>query len=181
MPRLAVYNSMSLDGFIADSAGDMSWAHKQDAQWREYVNANAASGGALVFGRKTYQMMTMFWPTPDAMKWNPVVAERMNNLPKVVFSSTLAEATWNNTRLVRSDIVAAITAMKDQPGPNITILGSASIVSQCARAGLIDEYHVVLNPVVLGAGLSMFAGVREHLRLAASRQFENGNVLLTYQ
>lgn len=181
MPKLTVYNSMSLDGFIADSAGDMSWAHKQDPQWREYVNANAASGGALLFGRVTYHMMTQFWPTPDAMKWNPVVAERMNNLPKVVFSTTLAEATWNNTRLVRSDIVAAIAAMKDGPGADMTILGSASIVSQCAQAGLIDEYRVVLNPIVLGAGLSMFAGVREKLTLAASRPFENGNVLLTYQ
>lgn len=181
MPKLRVYNSMSLDGFIADGAGDMSWAHKEDAQWREFVNGNATGGGALLFGRKTYQMMTQFWPTADAMQWNPIVAERMNNLPKVVFSTSLREATWNNTRLVRSDIVSEIQKMKDTPGPDMTIMGSASIVSQCAQAGLIDEYYVVVNPIVLGAGLSMFAGVREKVTLAASRPFENGNVLLTYQ
>ena len=173
---------VSLDGFIADAGGDMSWAHREDEQWRSFVRSNASGGGCLIFGRKTYGQMVNFWPTPQAMEWNPVVAERMNALPKVVFSTTLPSATWNNTELIKSDLPGAIKRLKSEPGGHLTILGSGSIVSQCAQAGLVDEFQVVVNPIILGKGLSMFQTVSEKLRLtlASSRPFDNGNVLLTY-
>src|SRR5260221_7204408 len=110
MRKLSVFNQVSLDGYFVDSKGDMSWAHddRQDAEFNAFVADNAGNGGELVFGRITYQMMASYWPTPLAAKNDPVVAERMNNLPKVVFSRTLDKASWQNTKLVKEGIGAAI-------------------------------------------------------------------------
>jgi dihydrofolate reductase len=173
----------TLDGFIADLNGDMSWARKQDAEWNAFAQENASGGGELLFGRITYDLMTSYWPTPQAMKNNPIVAERMNNLPKVVFSRTLEKASWNNTKLVKGDIAAEVRKMKKEPGPDMVILGSGSIISQLAPEGLIDEYQIVVNPVVLGKGKTMFDGVKKRLtlKLTKKRIFGNGNVLLCYE
>jgi dihydrofolate reductase len=183
MRNLLVFNQVSLDGFIADAQGDMRWAHKDDAEWRAFTEGNAAGGGELLFGRVTYDLMASYWPTPMALQANRAVAERMNSLPKVVFSRTVTKPKWSNTRLVKGDIAAAVRKMKAEPGPGMVILGSGSIVSQLAPEGLIDEYQLVLNPIILGAGKSMFAGVSGRLNMALvnTRAFENGNVLLRYR
>jgi len=183
MRKLVVFNQVTLDGYIADINGDMSWAHKQDAEWNAFVRENASGGGELLFGRITYELMTSYWPTPLAMKNDPVVAERMNNLPKVVFSRTLEKASWSNTKLVKGAMAAEIRTMKKEPGPDMVILGSGSIVSQLAQEGLIDEYQIVVNPVVLGKGRTMFDGIKEKLtlKLTKTRTFGNGNILLCYE
>jgi dihydrofolate reductase len=185
MRKLLAFNQVTLDGYIADANGDMSWAHKdpQDAEWNAFVAGNAKGGGELLFGRITYELMASFWPTPQALKIAPDVANGMNSLPKVVFSRTLEKASWTNTRLVKGDLAAAVRNLKQEPGPHLVILGSGSIVSQLAQEGLIDEYQVVVNPIVLGKGKSMFDGVREKLplKLTSTRTFGNGNVLLCYE
>jgi dihydrofolate reductase len=183
MRKLMVFNSMSLDGFIADGKGDMSWAHKRDEEWNSFVAGNASSDGVLVFGRRTYQMMAGYWPTPMASQNSKVVAQRMNELTKIVFSHTLEKASWQNTTLMKGDLAVEMKRLKEQPGADLVILGSASIVAQLSDARLIDEYQVALNPVVLGCGKSMFAGLREKLplRLVRSQSFQNGNLFLTYQ
>jgi dihydrofolate reductase len=183
MRKLAVFNTVSLDGYFVDAKGDMSWAHKRDAEWGAFVSGNAGGGGVLVFGRVTYDMMAGYWPSPAALQDNPVVAERMNSLPKVVFSRTLATASWSNTRLIKGEIVAETRKLKAEPGPDMVILGSGSIVSQLTDARLIDEYQVVLSPVILGAGRTLFDGVRERLSLTLKRSqaFGNGNVVLWYE
>jgi dihydrofolate reductase len=183
MRRLTVFNNVTLDGYFADSNGDMSWAHKGDDEWNGFVAENATGGGVLVFGRITYELMASYWPTPRAMEIDAVVAERMNVLPKVVFSRTLSEASWNNTRLVSKDIAAAVRAMKTEPGQDMVIFGSGTIVSQLASEGLIDEYQLVVNPLVLGGGRTMFDGIggKLPLRLTRTRAFGNGNVLLCYE
>jgi dihydrofolate reductase len=183
MRKLAVFNSMTLDGYFADADGDMSWAHKPDAEWNTFVAGNAKSESTLLFGRITYDMMAGFWPTPQAMRALPAVAERMNRLPKVVFSRTLHQASWQNTTMMKGDLAAAVRALKLAPGPDIVILGSGTIVAQLAQVGLIDHFQIVVNPLVLGKGKSMFAGVTERLalRLTGTRRFGNGNVLLDYE
>ena len=183
MRKLVVFNQVTLDGYIADINGDMSWAHKQDAEWNTFVQENASGGGELLFGRITYELMTSYWPTPYAMQNDPIVAERMNNLPKVVFSRTLEKASWNNTKLVKGDMAAEIRKMKKEPGENMVIFGSGSIVSQLAQEGLIDEFQIVVNPVALGKGRTMFDGIKEKLtlKLTKTRTFGNGNVLLCYE
>jgi dihydrofolate reductase len=184
MPRLTVFNSVSLDGFFVDAQGDMSWAHNRqpDPAWDAFVAGNASGGGALVFGRVTYELMSRYWPTPLAQQNDPVVAERMNAMPKFVFSRTLAEAAWSNTRLLRGELSAEIRQLKGAPGPDLAILGSGSLVAQLAPQRLIDEYQLVLVPVVIGQGRTLFAGVRERLslKLASARTFGNGNVVLSY-
>ncbi len=183
MRKLLVFNQVSLDGFIADENGDMRWAHKDDPEWREFTQANASGGGELLFGRITYEMMANYWPTPMALETNPEVAKQMNALPKVVFSRTIKKPEWNNTRLAKDDIAAAVRKMKEEAGPGMVIIGSGSIVSQLAPEGLIDEYQLAVNPIVLGKGKSMFAGIakRLNMELVNSRAFRNGNVLLTYR
>jgi dihydrofolate reductase len=182
MRKLRVYNQVSLDGYIADRSGDMSWAHRHDPEWNEFVAGNASGGGELVFGRVTYEMMAGAWGSAEGRARNPHVAERMTALPKLVFSRSLAQATWANTRLVNGDIAAETRRIKAEPGPDLVIMGSASIVAQLSEARLIDEYQVVLCPIVLGGGRTMFDGVRTPLRLAPTqtRSFANGNVVLWY-
>jgi len=184
MRTLSVFNSVSLDGYFVDKNGDIGWAKDhQDAEWNEFVAGNAKGEGVLVFGRITYELMASFWPTPAAIESMPTVAEGMNNLPKVVFSRTLDQALWNNTKLVKGDMPAEIRKMKKEPGDNMVIMGSGSIVSQLTQEGLIDEYQLVVNPVVLGKGRTMFDGVKEKikLKLTKTRAFGNGNVFLCYE
>jgi len=139
-------------------------------------------GGLLLFGRTTYDMMAAWWPTPMAGQAMPEVAARMNARPKVVFSRTMTSAEWSNTTLVKEDVVVAVRRMKDEAGPDIAILGSGSIVRQLAGAGLIDLLQVVVNPVALGAGKSLFSGLPHRLELALTntRVFGNGSVVLWY-
>jgi dihydrofolate reductase len=183
MRKLIVFNQVSLDGYFTDVNGDMSWAHKEDAEWQTFVEENASAGGELLFGRITYELMASYWPTPYAIKNDPIVAEQMTSLPKVVFSRTLDKASWKNTKLVKGDIAAEIRKMKKEPGKDMVILGSGNIVSQLAQEGLIDEYQIVVNPIVLGKGRTMFDGIKEKLtlRLTRTRTFGNGNVLLCYE
>jgi len=185
MRRLVVFNHVTLDGYFAGVNGDISWAHKddKDAEWNAFVADNAKAGDLLLFGRITYELMAGYWPTPQAIANDPIVAERMNTLPKVVFSRTLDKASWNNTKLVKGDMAAAIRTMKKEPGKDMAILGSGSIASQLAQEGLIDEYQIVVNPVALGKGRTMFDGIKEPLtlKLTKTRTFGNGNVLLCYE
>ena len=182
MRRLSVFNQVSLDGYIADAHGDMSWAHKEDPEWNAFAAENAGGNGVLVFGRVTYDLMASYWPTPAALKTAPEVAAGMNRMQKVVFSRKMKKAAWQNTTLVKKDIAGAVRKMKSERGPGLVILGSGSIVAQLTEAGLIDEYQMVVNPVVLGAGKTMFDGVKKKvtLRLTRSRPFTNGNVVLWY-
>jgi dihydrofolate reductase len=184
MRRLVVFNNVTLDGYFTGKNGDLSWAKGHtDAEFNAFVADNAKSGGMLLLGRITYELMTGYWPTPQAKENDPVVAERMNNLPKIVFSRSLEKASWSNTKLVKADMPAEIRKMKSEPGQDMTILGSGSIVSQLAQEGLIDEYQMVLNPVVLGEGKTMFDGIKEKLalKLTKTRTFGNGNVFLCYE
>jgi dihydrofolate reductase len=184
MPKLVVFNSISLDGYFVDGNGDMRWAHNpaRDDAWEAFGTANAQGGGGLVFGRITYELMQSYWPTPAAARNDPGLATHMNALPKIVFSRTLREATWNNTRLVKTDPAAEIRQLKQAPGPDLVILGSGRLVTYLTQAQLIDEYQLVVVPVALGKGRTLFDGLAEKLplQLTQSRTFGNGNVVLHY-
>jgi dihydrofolate reductase len=182
MRRVLVFNNVSLDGYIADEKGDMSWAHKQDPEWLAFTADNAKGQAEMLFGRVTYQMMAGWWPTPQAIQSMPGVARAMNEAPKVVFSRTLGEASWQNTRLVKGDPAAEVRKMKTETGPGMLVMGSGTIVSQLTDAGLVDEYQLVLHGIALGRGKKMF-DVREKtpLALTKTRVFKNGNVVLWYE
>jgi dihydrofolate reductase len=183
MRRLSAFMQVSLDGYFCDAGGAMDFAHKprDDSEWQEWVAGNASGGGMLLFGRKTYEMMAAWWPTPAAAAEMPDVAAQMNALPKIVASRTLSSADWNNTTVLR-DAVRTLQQMKMESGPDITVLGSGSIVTQLADAGLLDTIRLVVNPVALGAGTPFLAGLQRplHVALAESRTFRNGSAVLTY-
>jgi len=186
MRRLIAFEMLTLDGCYASMDGDFGWTHRRerDAEWDAFVQGNAGSGGELVFGRVTYQMMASWWPTPAAAQNEPLVAERMNALPKFVCSRTLHEAMWNNTALLEGDAASRLRALKGEPGADLVILGSGGLVASLGQAGLIDEYQLVIIPVVLGRrGRPLFGGVEcgMDLRLTQSRRFGNGNMLLCYE
>ncbi|MEW6642292.1 MAG: dihydrofolate reductase family protein [Pseudomonadota bacterium] len=182
MRRLTVFNNVTLDGYFTSAEGDMSWAHRHDPEFNAFVQDNARGGGVLLFGRVTYEMMAGYWPTPLAREQNPVVAERINAQQKIVFSRTLSQASWQNTALLKGDLAAEIGALKQQSGPDLVVLGSGRLVAQLTAVRLVDEYQLVLVPVVLGAGRTLFDGLpqRQELKLLSSRTFGNGNVFVRY-
>lgn len=182
MRRVTVFNLVTLDGYFAGQGGDISW-HMVDEEFQELANAASNSGNTLLFGRVTYELMKSYWPTPEALKDDPIVAQGMNKSEKIVFSRSLNKADWNNTRLVKGDMIEEVRKLKQGSGKDLTVLGSGSIVSQLAQAGLIDEYQILLNPVVIGKGKTMFEGVKDRftLKLTKTRVFGNGNILLTYE
>lgn len=182
MRKLTVFNSVSLDGYFTDANNDVSWAHSQnDSEFDEFVQKNAQGGDTLLLGRVTYDMMSAWWPTVAAKQQMPKVADGMNKMKKIVFSRSLTNPTWENTTVVKGDLAAEARKLKKQPGGDITILGSGSIVAELARAGVIDAYSVVIVPIVLGKGRTMFEGANAKLRLTNSRAFKGGKVLLTYE
>lgn len=180
--KLSVFNLTTLDGYIAGPDGDISW-HHVDEEFQEYAEKNSNSGNTLLFGRVTYELMAGYWPSQNALKSDPVIASGMNKAEKIVFSRTLKKASWENTRLVQDDMLGEVRKLKKQTGKELTVLGSGSIVAQLATAGLIDEYQILLNPVVLGKGKTMFEGVERTLalKLTKTRTFKNGSVLLCYE
>lgn len=183
MRKLFVFNMVSIDGYFVDAKGDMSWAHKHDDEWNSFVGSNASGNGMLLFGRVTYEMMASYWPSPMALKNSPVVAKGMNEMPKIVFSRTLASAAWKNTRLLKGDLATEVRKLKAESGPDMVILGSGQIVSQLAQQNLIDEYQLAISPIVLGKGRTLFETVTDRfkLKLAKSRTFGNGTVFVCYQ
>jgi dihydrofolate reductase len=183
MRKVVVFEQVTLDGYFADAQGDMSWAHKTDPEWNAFAADNASAGGMLLFGRITYELMASFWPTPMAFETAPVIAKQMTDMPKVVFSRTLDEVSWANTRLVKGGVAAEVRRMKSERGPDMAVLGSGSIVSQLAQEGLIDEYKIVVNPLALGRGKTLFDRMTRTLalKLTRTRAFKNGNFLLCYE
>ena len=182
MARLGAFNFISLDGYFEGPQRDISW-HRHGTEENEYAAEGLRSGSTLLFGRVTYEMMASFWPTQEAIKRDPIVAEGMNRAEKVVFSRTLKKAEWNNTRLVKDNIVEEVRKMKRMPGKGMTLLGSGSIVTQLAEQNLIDEYQIMVDPVVLGKGTPIFRGIKHtlNLKLTETRTFKSGVVLLCYQ
>jgi len=182
MRKLIVFNLITLDGYFSGENGDISW-HRVDAEFQELANAAANSGNTLLFGRKTYELMASYWPTPAGLQDDPVVAAGMNASEKLVFSRTLVRADWHNARLLKGDLRDEVKKLKAGSGPDLAVLGSGSIVAQLAAAELIDEYQLLLNPVALGKGRTLFEGIGRPLafRLTGTRTFGNGNLLLCYE
>ena len=135
----------------------------------------------LLFGRTTYDMMSSFWPTEAAHHAMPKVADGMNKSDKIVFSRRLRKAHWNNTRIISKNITDAVLKMKKE-GKIMTILGSGSIVSHFADAGIIDEYQFLLDPVAIAKGTTLFKGIKNELQLQLinSKVFKSGSILLCY-
>ena len=180
MRKLIMWNLMTLDGFFE---GTKSW----EIDWHEYVWGEELeqlsidqlkSIGTLLFGRVTYEGMAGYW-TPATGE----VADFMNSISKIVFSGTLQKADWNNTRLVKGSAVEEVAELKRQPGKDLYIFGSANLTSTFIQHGLVDEFRVCLNPLILGGGNPLFKpnSIRIKLKLLESKQLKSGCVILRYQ
>jgi dihydrofolate reductase len=180
--KLYSFMVVTLDGFYEGPNGEFDWPNV-DQEFNEFGIEQLHDTDLLVFGRATYEGMAGYWPIPAARQDDPVVAELMNTLPKVVVSTTLASADWNNSRVVAGDVAEELTKLKQQPGKGIAIFGSPSLTVSLIELGLVDELRVLVNPIVLGDGRSLFRTTRDRLRLELlqTRTFRSGNVLLTYR
>ena len=163
MREIIVSNYVSLDGFFAGPNGEIDW-FMWDEETAEYSKGLAASIDTILFGRVTYELMASYWPTVTTE--DPVITDYMNRSPKIVFSRTLKKTDWKNTKLIMELNKEEILDLKKQPGKDMVIYGSGSLVSALARWGLIDDYRIFVNPVVLGNGKHMFKGLKERLELA---------------
>jgi dihydrofolate reductase len=180
--RKVIFQMMvSVDGFFEGPKKEIDW-HVVDKEYNDYAAGFLNNVDLLLFGRVTYELMAGYWPSKDAVSNDPVIAERMNNLPKVVFSRTLKEAGWNNTRLVRDNPEEEVQKLKRERGMDIAVLGSSNLALSLVSHGLIDEYRIIINPVALGSGNSLFKGLGQRLglRLKKIKEFKSGDVLLTY-
>jgi dihydrofolate reductase len=182
MRKLFVFNMVTLDGFFEGSNQDIGW-HNVDDEFNEFAAEQLATTGMILFGRVTYEGMASFWPTPFAIENDPVIAAQMNAFPKIVISRTLDRADWNNTRLIKDNVAEEIARLKQQPGKDLAIFGSANLTASLMQMGLVDEFRIMVNPVILGAGTPLFKGVNQpiKLKLIKTRTFNSGNVLLYYQ
>lgn len=174
-----MWNMVTLDGlFEGPKPWDLGW-HEDvwGAELERLSIEQLKSADALLFGRATYQGMAAYWATAKGE-----VAESMNRLPKVVFSRTLASADWNNTRLVKTDADAEVARLKQQPGKDMFIFGSANLCATLMRGDLIDEYRLGLNPLVLGSGSPLFKrdvdGMK--MKLLEAKPLTSGCVILRY-
>ncbi len=182
MRKLSVFNFITLNGYFKGPNGDISW-HRHGGEEAEYSEEGLKADNILLFGRVTYELMASYWPTADAMKDFPIVAEGMNKAQKIVFSRTLRNPEWSDTKVMKGNIVEQIKKIKQTPGKDMTILGSGSIITQFAEQGLIDEYQIMLDPVVIGEGEPIFKNIKHtlDLKLTSTRTFKSGAVLLCYK
>lgn len=172
---------VTLDGFFEGPNGEIDWHNAGNEEFNEFAIEQTSSVDTLLFGRKTYQLMASYWPTETAISADPMVADLMNRLSKIVFSTTLEHVEWNNTRLVRENAQQEIRNLKTQPGRDMAIFGSANLVS--TLMDVIDEHRVMINPILLRRGTPLFKSTGDpmNLKLVNVRPFDSGNVLLSYQ
>ncbi|HEX2104255.1 MAG TPA: dihydrofolate reductase family protein [Solirubrobacteraceae bacterium] len=177
MRKLKLKMEVSVDGFVGGTDGDVEWAMASydDEELTAATVDALGRAGVHAMGRRTYEDMAAHWPTSEEP-----FAPPMNDIPKVVFSRTLPEATWPETRIARGDLAEEVARLKAQPGDDILAHGGAGFAQALTRLDLVDEYHLNVHPVALGEGLPLFGG-RVHLRARSARTYRNGAVTVVYE
>ena len=182
MRTLASFIIISLDGFYEGSEGEFDWPIV-DEEFRDFAIRQLDDADTLGFGRATYEHMAAYWPTDQAQTNDPDISPRMNNMPKFVFSTTLQDAAWSGSAVVRGEATEHIPEIKAADGGEILVIGSAHLTASLARAGILDELRIMISPIVIGQGRSLFETLNERVSLELLRvsQFDSGNVSLTYR
>ena len=182
MRKVIAFEFVTLDGFTARSNGEFDFGvsdPEMDQDTHEYLK----SIDAIILGRTTYQILGGFWPT--ATLDDSLITDQMNAIPKIIFSKTLDKVgwgKWDNARQVKESAADEIRKLKqEQPGKDMVIFGSAALVMSLAEHGLIDDYHLLLNPVALGNGMPLFKAEQKPMKLLRSKTYASGTVLLHYQ
>lgn len=185
MRKLVLFAHMSLDGFAGDKNGGLGFLSYNE-ELQQYAEELIKTVGAPVYGRNTYHLMAGYWPSvlnnPDEESHSLAHARWVQEIPKIVFSTTLPSADWNNTTLIKDNIVEEVNKLKQQPGKDLVIFGSPGLARSFMHLGLIDEYKLTLHPVLLGEGISLFdaSTPMSKLKLLDSKTLGSGVVTLHY-
>jgi dihydrofolate reductase len=186
MRKVVLFMHMSLDGFAGDTNGELDFL-SYDEELMQYADELVKTVGSPVYGRTTYQLMESYWPTvlkkPNAAKHALEHAQWVENVPKIVFSRTLNEVTWNNTRLIKDNVAEEVKKLKQEPGKDLAIFGSPGLAASFMHMGLIDEYKLTVHPIILGNGISMFKNntTKSTLKLLDTKTLKSGVVILHYE
>ena len=186
MRKLILFAHMSLDGFAGDKNGGLGFL-SYNSELQQFADELVKTVGAPVYGKNTYHLMEGYWPTvlndPNANGHALAHAQWVQEIPKIVFSTTLASADWNNTTLIKGNVVDEVNKLKQQPGKDLVIFGSPGLAKSLAKLGLIDEYKLTLHPVILGEGISLFDSnaPMSNLTLVESKTLGSGVVTLHYK
>jgi dihydrofolate reductase len=180
MRKLIVSTWMTLDGIFDGSTMDKWFAPYDSDDRRAYITGGIMACGAILFGRVTYEMLAPYWST---LKNNEMgIADKLNSVPKFVVSSSLKKADWNNTVIIKENVAEEITRLKQQPGHEIQIEGSATLVQSLMEADLIDEYRFLVHPVIMGSGKHFFKDeMHAGLKLVTTKTLASGVTLLCYE
>lgn len=183
MGKIFLFMNISLDGYVEDANHDISAFQIRDSKFEAFQQEQGKGTGAILLGRKTFEMMRSFWPTSMAEEIAPEVAKFMNETPKVVVSHKYFDPNWQNTTVVYDDIANEIAKLKAVSGSDTIILGSNELCVTLMQEGLLDEIQIVVNPVLLGSGTPLLTGLTKfsELTLNESHVFESGKVLLIYK
>lgn len=185
MRKLVLFMHLSVDGFAADPNHGLDFL-TYDEELQQYADELVKTVGSPVYGRTTYQLMESYWPTvlkkPNAARHALEHAQWVENVPKIVFSKTLTEVTWNNTQLIKGNIPEEVKKLKQQPGKDLVIFGSPGLATTFMNLGLIDEYKLTVHPIILGNGISVFTNntTKSTLKLLDSKTLKSGVVTLHY-
>lgn len=180
MRKIIVSNLISIDGYFEGMNQDLSW-FKVNEEFLDYARQQLLEVDAILFGRITYEHMAAYWP--NAKDNDAVITEKMNSLKKIVFSKSLESVEWNNSTVIKNHATEEVKKLKQQPGKDMVIFGSGTLVSEFTQAKLIDEYRLIVNPVILGNGNPLFKSLNEKLdlKLIDTKVLSSGVVILYYQ
>jgi dihydrofolate reductase len=185
MRKLKLQVQMSVDGYVAGPNGEMDWmTWNWDDELKNYVNDLTDSVDTILLGRKMAGGFIAHWANTITMPDDPgfEFGNKMMDKPKFVFTKTLSDSEWENTSLAKGDIAEEVTQLKNQSGQDIIVYGGAGFVSSLVKHNLIDEYHLFINPAVIGDGMAIFKETEQrlNLELIKATQFECGIVVVTY-
>jgi dihydrofolate reductase len=178
MRNVILWDMLSLDGYFeGPEKGNIDW-FRFDDDLEQYILETQQSADTLLFGRVTYEMMAAYWPSAEGQ-----IADFMNSVPKVVFSRTLSNVDWNNTTLLKDDVAGEVSRLKQQPGGDIFVFGSADFSATLFEHDLVDELRIGINPILLGSGVPFFKGSAKsrNLKLLDAKPLQSGLVILHYQ
>jgi dihydrofolate reductase len=176
--KLIMWNLMTLDGFVEGPNRDISWHFDVWGEELERLSVEQLnSAGGLMFGRVTYELMANHWPSATGE-----VADFMNALPKYAFSRTLTRSDWNNTQMFGADVPDTVARLKRESAKDILLFGSADLAASLVAHGLIDEFRIAVNPIILGGGTPLFKpGERVKLKLLDLKPLSTGIAILRYE
>jgi dihydrofolate reductase len=187
MRKLKLQVQMSVDGFVASPKGELDWmTWNFDDKLIQYINALTDTSDTILLGRKMTDGFVSYWENvvnnqPESPEFS--FAKKMVDIPKVVFTKTLEKSEWNNTELAKGNLVDEINKLKNQDGKDIIVYGGATFVSALIKAGLIDEFHLFINPVAIGNGMAIFKELdhTQNMTLVKALPFDCGIVMLNYE